>query len=145
MEREKLQILIEILYIRWKQAFYKSKIDREVGMDALRREKKMEKVFHCNDIAQRKSEICCISRRGIFSIKWRKKIHLPWRLWGKIIVSFDLKFFGRPSTQLPTLDIILAECKLLSDFTVISKNKLCKWCRKLRFGITSATKKMQVH
>ena len=114
-------------------------------LDALRREKKMEKVFHCNDIAQRKSEICCISRRGIFSIKWRKKIHLPWQLWGKIIVSFDLKFFRRPSTQLPTLDIILAECKLLSDFTVISKNKLCKWCRKLRFGITSATKKMQVH
>ena len=51
-------------------------IDRWV-LDALRREKEMEKVLHANDLALRKSEICSISRREIFNIKSRKKIHLP--------------------------------------------------------------------
>lgn len=38
-------------------------------MDALKHEKEIEKAFHCDDIAQIKSEICDISKRQMFSIK----------------------------------------------------------------------------
>ena len=38
-------------------------------MDALKREKKNEKAFHCNHIAQIISEICVISRRQMFNIR----------------------------------------------------------------------------
>ena len=40
-------------------------------------------------------------------------------------------FFRRPSPQLPTFDMILAECKTLLHFPVMSTNTLLKWCKKL--------------
>ena len=145
MEREKLQILIEILYIRWKQAFYKSKIDREVGIGCLEAWKKNGKGFSLQWYSSEKKWNLLYFKKGNFQHKMEEENPSTLTTLRKDHCLVWFEVFGRPSTQLPTLDIILAECKLLSDFTVISKNKLCKWCRKLRFGITSATKKMQVH
>lgn len=41
--------------------------------------------------------------------------------------------FYRPSHQTPILNMIFGECKKLPDFSVVSKNSLRKWCRKLEF------------
>ena len=87
-------------------------------MDALKLEKK-DKVFLCNNIAQITSEIFVISSRQIFDIKKprssfksRKKIRLPLTTWNKYPRLFWFcVFLRRPSPQLPTLDMILAECK----------------------------------
>ena len=63
-----------------------------------------------------------------------KKIHLLRRLGTKIFVSFDFEgFFRKQLPQLSTWDMMRAECKQLQDFSVMNKNTLCKWCRKLGF------------
>ena len=95
--------------------------------------KRKRNVFHRNDIAHRKNEICCISRRQNFNIacpnsKSREEIHLLWRLWAKVIVAFGFDFCF--ADKLPTLDMILAESKQLPDLTVMSDNTLFKWCKK---------------
>ena len=46
-----------------------------------------------------------------------------------------LVFLPKPPPQLPTLHMILGECKHLPYFSFIIKNTLRKWCRKLRFCI----------
>ena len=106
-------------------------------------------------------------KKGCSISKMRRKIHLPWRLWQKsllrcikyarIWVFIDpyflmfyallsyliLSFFLRPSSQLPTLDMILAECKQLPNFAVMSKSTLSKWSRKLGFCYKRCSKKMR--
>ena len=104
---------------------------------------KMTMFFYCSDIAQRISEICGISRRQIFNMKRAcfrskliKKIHLLRRLGTKIFISFDFEvFFHKQLPQLSTWDMTRAGCKQLRDFSVMNKNTLCKWRRKLGFCV----------
>ena len=62
-------------------------------MDTLKCEKN-DNVFHGNHIAQIISEICGISKWQFFKIKRSRsssrskiKVHIPWQLWAKILVS----------------------------------------------------------
>ena len=115
-------------------------------MDALKCEKVNEEVSHCNDIVQRKRKICGIWRRQIFNIKknllnqGRKLIYLG-GFERRSLSRKILNFFRRPSPQLTTFDMTLAELKQLKEFPVMSKNTLCKWSRKIRFCISDAIKK----
>ena len=52
-----------------------------------------------------------------------------------------LSVFGRPSPQLPILDMILAECKQLPEFAVMSKSILRNCCKKLGFCYKRYNKK----
>ena len=85
------------------------------------------KVFHYIDIAQTIIEICSILRRQIFCIKKesapalireRKSIYLEkfgqWSL-PRLILSFLV------ITRTQTLDMILADCKLIPDLPLMSK------------------------
>ena len=103
-------------------------------MDTFKCKKEIDKVFHCNDIAQIIVETCGISRRQIFSKKerapalnqGRKFIYLD--NFGQRFLSYlVLNFFS----QLWTVNRILAECflinlKQLPGFPVMSKNALHK-------------------
>ena len=43
--------------------------------------------------------------------------------------------FCRSPPSIPTLDMILAECKQLPGFPIVSKNILRKWCKNLNLAI----------
>ena len=109
-------------------------IDRWV-MNTLKHKKKNEEVFHCNDIALIMSEICSISRRPCTLPIARKD---PCFVWFSV-------FFYRPSHQTPILNMIFEECKKLPDFSVVSKNSLRKWCRKLEFCYERGNRKIPVY
>ena len=134
MEREKLQILIEILHIRWKQAFYKSKIDREVGIGCLEAWKKNGKGFSLQWYSSEKKWSLLYFKKGNFQHKieeenpstlttLRKDYCLVWfEVFSQTInTSTDIRYhIGRMQTVIGLYSY-------------------------LRVGITSATKKMQVN
>ena len=68
--------------------------------------------------------------------KLRTRIHLPRLFLAKILVSFDFETSSKPSSQLPTVDVILEECKQLLDLQVVSRRTLSVWCRKLGYCYT---------
>ena len=73
-------------------------------------------------------------------------MHLPWKLWVKILFLFDsIFFFRRPSLQTSIFEMILAESKQLPECPVVSKSILCKWYRKFRFSTSNVITKMQVY
>ena len=55
--------------------------------------------------------------------------------------SFDFELFGRPSPKLLTVDMVLAECKQLTDFPVMSKTTLGKLCKIFDFSQKCRNKK----
>ena len=91
------------LLLRWVIA--STKCERENG-----------KIFHCNDIGQVMSEICGISRKHFFTHKkafpssktGRKSIYFE-NFEERSLSCWILSFYRRPSPQLRTLGVILAE------------------------------------
>lgn len=81
--------------------------------------------FLCNDIAPILGKACGISRGrfvNISSSKSRKKIHIPRKLWAKILVFCNFEFISQTSPRLPTLNLKLAECKM-QTITGLSSHK----------------------
>ena len=56
----------------------------------------------------------------------RRKILPPWKRWAKTLSRLNLSLFRRPSSQILTFNMILAEHKQLLDFSVMHKSTLSK-------------------
>ena len=110
----------------FRKTSYESKLSKTVKcidkwiVDPLKYEKRKNrkekgKAFLNNDVAQWNlwhfKKINEKWKIAFSSSKSRKKTHLPWQLWAKVLVSFDFQFICRPSPQLLTFVMILAECK----------------------------------
>ena len=117
-------------------------------MEVLKREKNDKIFLLIRQLRQLICEIYVVSRRQVFNKKelaaalnqGRKSTYLD-NFEQRYLSPLILRLFCRPSPQLLSLDMILAECKQFLDFLVMSKSILVNSGKSLDFVVSRIMKK----